>query len=61
MIELVRKGTKVQVKLFDGRRSKITGEIRQVEGGYQYFPTGSKVGGEILKTIGAVRATLEAQ
>jgi hypothetical protein len=58
MIELVRRGSKIQVRLDDGRRMKVVGEIRQVEGGYQYFPKGQKTGGDVLPTINAVRATL---
>ena len=36
----------------DGR---ICGEIRKVDGGYQYFPKGQKVGGEIFGSIGLVQ------
>lgn len=39
----------------DGR---ICGEIRNVEGGYQYFPKGSKVGGEIMESVSAVQKSL---
>ena len=38
---------------------KLTGEIRRVEGGYQYFPKGSKTGGEISPQITRIRQTLE--
>lgn len=48
--------TTVTVKM-DG---KAIGVIKEVEGGYQYFPKGSKTGGDILASVAAVRATLEA-
>lgn len=38
---------------------KAVGEIRSVVGGYQYFPKGSKNGGELLRTIEMVKASLE--
>lgn len=47
-----RKPLKVRL---DGR---ICGEIRKVEGGYQYFPKGSKSGGVIFSSIGAVQTSL---
>lgn len=37
---------------------KIIGSIKKVEGGYQYFPTGYKEGGEILSSVSAVQKTL---
>ena len=40
--------SKTLVKL-DG---KVVGHINQVKGGYQYFPKGSKTGGEVFKTKG---------
>lgn len=39
----------------DGR---ICGEIRKVEGGFQYFPKGEKVGGEVFATVTAVQRSL---
>jgi hypothetical protein len=39
----------------DGR---ICGSIKKVTDGYQYFPKGSKSGGEILSTVGAVQRSL---
>lgn len=44
----------LQVRL-DGR---IIGEIRKVEGGYQYVPKGQKTGGDILPTVNAVQRSL---
>jgi hypothetical protein len=40
----------------DGR---VIGEIRKVEGGYQYFPKGQKTGGEIFKSVTEVQSSLE--
>jgi hypothetical protein len=37
------------------------GSIRLVEGGYAYFPKGSKVKGETFATIDEVKRSLEAQ
>lgn len=37
---------------------RVTGEIRPVEGGWQYFPKGRKEGGEIFKTAGDVQRSL---
>jgi len=41
----------------DGR---IVGEIRRVDGGYQYFPKGSSKGngGEIFPTVAAVQRSI---
>lgn len=38
---------------------KIAGTIRQAEDGYQYFPKGKKIGGEIFKTIKQTKESLE--
>jgi hypothetical protein len=38
---------------------KIVGHIKQVEGGYQYFPKGKKTGGPIFKAIREVKSSLE--
>ena len=51
MLEYVYK---IQVKL-DG---KMIGEIRQVSGGYQYFPKGQKIGGAVYGSIEAVKRSL---
>lgn len=38
---------------------KVCGEIRKVEGGYQYFPKGYKnVGGKIFSTVTLVQKSL---
>ena len=39
----------------DGR---VCGEIRKVDGGYQYFSKGCKAGGDVMKTITAVQRSL---
>lgn len=39
----------------DGR---ICGEIRKVADGYQYFPKGQKLGGEVLSSVKAVQRSL---
>ncbi len=39
----------------DGR---ICGEIRKVEGGYQYFPKRSNIGGEVFGNINEVQRSL---
>ena len=39
----------------DGR---VSGEIRKVDGGYQYFPKGSKTGGDVFATVSAVQKIL---
>jgi len=41
--------------LLDGR---VVGEIRKVNGGYQYFPKGQKVGGEVFQSWGQVQRSL---
>ena len=48
----IREPLKVRT---DGR---ISGEIRKVNGGYQYFPKGSKAGGEIFETLEQVQKSL---
>lgn len=47
-----RESIKVRM---DGR---IVGEIRKVEGGYQYFPKGQAAGGSVFPTVQAVQASL---
>lgn len=39
----------------DGR---VCGEIRRVDGGYQYFPTGARIGGQVLPSVDAVQRSL---
>jgi hypothetical protein len=39
----------------DGR---VSGEIRKVLGGYQYFPKRGKNGGEIFSSVAAVQGSL---
>ena len=36
----------------------IVGEIRKVDGGFQYFPKDSKEGGDILPSVSEVQRTL---
>ena len=38
---------------------KICGEIRRVEGGFQYFPKGRKEGGEIFPSVLEVQKSLQ--
>lgn len=38
--------------------SRNVGEIRKVDGGYQYFPNGAKRGGEVFPTVSAAQRTL---
>jgi hypothetical protein len=40
---------------------KIVGVIRIVEGGYAYFPKGSKEGGEVFKSVREVQLDLEGE
>lgn len=37
---------------------KVCGEIRKVEGGFQYFPKGQKTGGQVFKTVSKVQRSL---
>lgn len=39
----------------DGR---ICGEIRKVDNGYQYYPKGSKNGGDVFSTVQSVQRSL---
>lgn len=39
---------------------KIVGEIKTVKGGYQYFPKGSKTGGEVYKSLDSCMKSLES-
>jgi len=38
----------------------VCGQIIKVTGGFQYFPKGSKIGGDIFKNVGLVQLSLEA-
>lgn len=38
---------------------KISGHIKPVDGGYAYFPKGKKEHGEVFKSTGAVKISLE--
>jgi hypothetical protein len=49
-----RKDVPIAVRI-DG---KILGDIKPVEGGWQYVPRGSKVGGDIFATISQVQRSL---
>jgi hypothetical protein len=40
---------------------RIVGEIRKVDGGYQFFPKGSKFSGDIFETVGEVQKSLELE
>ena len=58
MIEYILKKNKKHLQVcLDG---KICGEIREVTGGYQYFPKGSKVGGDVYPTLEEVKHSLES-
>lgn len=52
------KPGKGAIKVYLGKSP--VGEIRQVEGGHQYFPKGQKEGGEVFATVAQVKASLEA-
>jgi len=41
--------------LLDDRR---VGEIRTVEGGFQYFPKGQRTGGEVFPSLAACKQSL---
>ncbi len=47
----------VKVRL-DG---KICGNIKVVDGGWQYFPKGRKEGGDIFPTLAEVQKSLESE
>jgi len=38
---------------------KLVGEIRPVNGGWQYFPKGSKIGGDVFKRLPDCQRSLE--
>jgi hypothetical protein len=56
-VEGLRGSWRIEVRL-DG---KLTGTIRLAEGGFRYFPKGSKRGhaGELFKTVREVQRSLE--
>ena len=37
---------------------QMVGEIRKVDGGYQYFPKGQRTGGEVFQTVSQVVKSL---
>lgn len=47
MITIIPDGKNCKVKL----EGKIVGAIKQVKGGFQYFPKGSKNGGEVFPLL----------
>lgn len=55
----------IQYKANLGRRvgvyllNRLVGRIHPVEGGWQYFPKGSKTGGEVHPTLDACKQSLE--
>ena len=53
MLEFI-KNTEISVKL----DKRIIGKIKQVNGGWQYFPKGSKRGGEVFSTESACKQSL---
>jgi len=55
MIQYLQEGNSFKVRL-DG---KIAGKIKSVDGGWQYFPSGSKKGGEIYTKLEDVMHSLE--
>lgn len=40
--------------------NKLVGEIRRVDGGYQYFPLNHEEGGEIFPTLKKCKESLES-
>jgi len=38
---------------------KAVGKIKELDGGYQYFPKGSKVGGEVFTHLRLCKDSLE--
>lgn len=57
MITYTTKPTVVEVRV-EGR---LFGHIKQVPGGYQYFPLGQKTGGGVFKTLTEVKSCLEGE
>lgn len=61
-IEYLERKTSCSKKPLECRLDgKICGEIRKVIGGYQYFPKGQKIGGNIFKTITEVQKSLDEE
>jgi len=56
MITYTQHDTHISVRL-DGKR---VGEIRKVEGGFHYKPTGAPAG-ETMATVSAVRRSIEGR
>jgi hypothetical protein len=56
MIEYLLSNGNMKVRL-DG---KIVGSIHAFNGGFQYFPKGSKTGGELFPSLEACKRSLEA-
>lgn len=48
------RGVPVRVRV----DKRISGEIRPVDGGWQYFPKGQKTGGEVFKTMDECQKSL---
>lgn len=44
-----------------GENRRVMGEIRPVPGGYQYVVRGSKMRGDVMPTVAAVKQSLEAE
>lgn len=57
MIEYFYVDTNERKVELDG---KVVGNIKKVAGGWQYFPKGKKIGGEILPTLLSVQKSLES-
>lgn len=55
MITYIETKGKITVKL----NNKIVGHIKNVSGGYQYFPAGNKNGGNVFKDLGMLKKSLE--
>lgn len=55
MIEYLLSSGNLKVRL-DG---KIIGSIHTINGGFQYFPKGSKTGGKLFPSLEACKRSLE--
>lgn len=55
MLTYEKQPVHVKVKL-DG---KYIGDIKEVANGFQYFPKGKKVGGEVFHTLALCKESLE--
>jgi len=58
MITYRQMGADRVAVLLDG---KVVGHIIPKMDGFQYMPKGSKNGGEIMKSVGAVKKSLETE